>query len=104
MTPRKSGGSGPRKSPAIKVPIRDQTSAGGVVFRPYIRKKDGKPGFLVGLIERSQSGWWDLPKGHLEKGETEEQAAIREVEEESGLNAGGALGSFESVYRFFFLG
>lgn len=66
------------------LPPQDR-SAGGVVFRPYIRKKDGKPSFLVGLIERSQSGWWDLPKGHLEKGETPEQAAIREVEEESGL-------------------
>lgn len=67
------------------LPPQDR-SAGGVVFRPYIRKKDGKPSFLVGLIERSQSGWWDLPKGHLEKGETPEQAAIREVEEESGLH------------------
>ncbi|MBN9388217.1 MAG: NUDIX hydrolase [Chloroflexi bacterium] len=67
------------------LPPQDR-SAGGVVFRPYVRKKDGKPSFLVGLIERSQSGWWDLPKGHLEKGETPEQAAIREVEEESGLH------------------
>lgn len=60
-------------------------SAGGVIFRPYIRARDGKAGYLVGLIERSQSGWWDLPKGHLEEGETNEQAALREVEEEAGL-------------------
>jgi 8-oxo-dGTP pyrophosphatase MutT (NUDIX family) len=79
------------------LPPQDR-SAGGVVFRPYIRKKDGKPGFLVGLIERSQSGWWDLPKGHLEKGETEEQAAIREVEEESGLNGEIVLPLGEARY------
>ncbi len=60
-------------------------SAGGVVFRPYVRTRDNKAGYLVCLIERSQSGWWDLPKGHLEAGETEEQAALREVEEEAGL-------------------
>ncbi len=61
-------------------------SAGGVVFRPYVRMRDGRAGYLVGLIERAQSGWWDLPKGHLEKGETDEQAALREVEEEAGLD------------------
>lgn len=29
---------------------------------------------------------WDLPKGHIEEGETPEIAAIREVEEETGIN------------------
>lgn len=63
----------------------EDRSAGGVIYRPYKRVKDGKEGYLVSLIERSQTGWWDLPKGHLEDGETDEQAAIREVEEETGL-------------------
>lgn len=35
------------------------------------------------LIHRR--GHWDLPKGKIDKGETKEQAAIREVEEETGL-------------------
>ncbi len=67
--------------------IPQDRSAGGVVFRPYVRNRDGKQGYLVSLIERSQSGWWDLPKGHLEQGESDEQAALREVVEEAGLRA-----------------
>lgn len=31
---------------------------------------------------------WDFPKGHVEKGETLLQGAIRETEEESGLSVG----------------
>ena len=31
-------------------------------------------------------GIWDIPKGHLEKGESMEECAIREVEEETGIN------------------
>ena len=30
---------------------------------------------------------WSLPKGHLEDGETAEQAAVREVAEETGIDA-----------------
>ena len=30
---------------------------------------------------------WDLPKGHLEPGETKQQAALRELSEETGLQA-----------------
>ena len=30
---------------------------------------------------------WDLPKGHLDPGETKQQAALRELSEETGLNA-----------------
>ena len=32
-------------------------------------------------------GWWDLPKGHVEPGETTEEAALREVSEETGLHS-----------------
>lgn len=49
-------------------------AAGGVVMRP-------DNSFLI--IKRNEL--WDLPKGKLEKGESTEEAAIREVEEETGL-------------------
>ncbi|MDA0903236.1 MAG: NUDIX domain-containing protein [Bacteroidetes bacterium] len=55
---------------------RELAAAGGVV-----RDNDG----LVLWIERN--GKWDLPKGKLEPGESLEEAAIREVEEETGITS-----------------
>jgi 8-oxo-dGTP pyrophosphatase MutT (NUDIX family) len=52
-------------------------AAGGVVLR------DG----LVGVVHRPRYDDWSLPKGKLDEGETFEQAALREVEEETGLRA-----------------
>lgn len=49
-------------------------AAGGVVSN-----KEGK------LLFIRRIGRWDLPKGKIEKGESLEQAALREVEEETGL-------------------
>ncbi len=57
---------------------RIETSAGGVVFR-WI---DGEPRFL---LIRDPYRNWGLPKGHIEGGESPEEAALREVEEETGL-------------------
>jgi 8-oxo-dGTP pyrophosphatase MutT (NUDIX family) len=37
------------------------------------------------LLMIKRYGFWDLPKGHLEKGESLEECAIREVEEETGV-------------------
>ena len=50
-------------------------AAGGVV-----KNAENKVLFIFRL------GKWDLPKGKVDKGETLEQAAIREVEEECGIN------------------
>jgi 8-oxo-dGTP diphosphatase len=50
-------------------------AAGGVVVR------DGR----IAVVHRPRYDDWSLPKGKLEPGETFEQAALREVEEESGL-------------------
>lgn len=58
---------------------REERSAGGVVYRTI----DGRPHYL--LIRDSYHNW-GFPKGHLEKDEPAEQAALREVEEETGLS------------------
>jgi mutator protein MutT len=50
------------------------TAAGGVV--------ENEKGEILLIFRR---GKWDLPKGKLDKGETIEQCAVREVEEETGL-------------------
>ena len=50
-------------------------AAGGVVVR------DG----LVALVHRPRYDDWSLPKGKLDSGESFEEAALREISEETGL-------------------
>ena len=62
--------------------VRDEYSAGGVVLRPG---QDGEPEVL--LIATHEGERWGLPKGHIEPWETPEEAAVREVREETGVQA-----------------
>ena len=55
-------------------------AAGGLVHR---RRDDGVEEVL--LVHRPAYDDWSFPKGKLEAGESEEDAAAREVEEETGL-------------------
>lgn len=55
-------------------------AAGGVVLRNH---RGGEP--QVAIVHRARYGDWSLPKGKLDPGESEEAAALREVEEETGL-------------------
>ena len=59
----------------------EEVSAGGVVYR----KQGAEYEFLIG----KHSGYhkWVLPKGLVEKGESQMEAAVREVEEEVGVKA-----------------
>ena len=72
--------------PASKhIPTTREISAGGVVYRPT---DDGAIEVVL-ASRRTRRGQlaWGLAKGGIEIGETKEQAAIREVREETGLTA-----------------
>lgn len=64
----------------------DEVSAGGLVI-----DFSGTQGLLIGRIDQKDSArtrlLWSLPKGHIEIGETPEEAALREVMEETGIES-----------------
>lgn len=62
------------------VPRRKDYSAGGIAYQVGI---DGE--FEIALIATQRGTRWQLPKGTCEEGETPEETAMREVEEETGL-------------------
>jgi 8-oxo-dGTP pyrophosphatase MutT (NUDIX family) len=81
MTPRKSSGSTPNRSLRIKVPVKEQVSAGGVVFR-------GDKGRVeVVIVSVGGQNRWQLPKGLVEAGEKPEITAVREAREEGGVSS-----------------
>lgn len=50
---------------------------------PYRRTHRGTE--LLLLLQ--SSGWWSFPKGHMDRGESEQETALRETREETGLEA-----------------
>ena len=77
-----------KKAPPKRVYARrvNEVSAGGLVI-----DSTGTKGLLIGrrdLKDQTRERLlWSLPKGHIEEGETPEQAAIREVQEETGIES-----------------
>ena len=80
-----------------RLPEVEEVSAGGVI----IGVSDGVAQIAV-IARRNRAGRveWCLPKGHLEGGETPEQAAIREIEEETGIQ-GRVVGSLGTIDYWF---
>lgn len=54
------------------------------------------------LLLHYDAGHWDFPKGHLEKGESPEQAALRELKEETGITDAEILPGFVEKILYFF--
>ena len=78
--------------------MKFEKSAGGVV----VRVEDNEPRFL---LIRDGYGHWGFPKGHLERGERADTAALREVMEETGLRQLSLRGSIAAIeWRFRFRG
>jgi len=75
-------------------PVAWEVSAGAAVFRTV----NGRRLFLV---LRSPSGHFDFPKGHVEAGETEEEALRRETEEETGIRTLRILPGRTSIRYFY---
>ena len=73
---------------------RNEHSSGGAV----IDLRDGAP--FVAMIATRGRTRWGLPKGAVFEGETSEQAALREVQEETGLDA-EIVGRLDTIEYFF---
>ena len=73
---------------------KEEHSAGGVVFRIDA----GQPLYL--LIRDSYQNW-GFPKGHIEPGEQPDEAARREVIEETGIAAIAVRGCIDTIDWFF---
>jgi 8-oxo-dGTP pyrophosphatase MutT (NUDIX family) len=69
-------------APSASLPVSEETSAGGIVV------DHSDPELPAAVIARRTRGGrleWCLPKGHLEGDETAEEAAVREIREETGI-------------------
>jgi 8-oxo-dGTP pyrophosphatase MutT (NUDIX family) len=93
MTAQRRGAGSRDGRPRSRGPRRE-TSAGGVVFR----MADGRPSFL---LIRDSYGNWGFPKGHLERRERADTAALREVMEETGLRDVSVVGGIQTIQWYF---
>ncbi|MEJ2696080.1 MAG: NUDIX hydrolase [Candidatus Sulfobium sp.] len=78
--------------------LRRQTSSGGVIFR----RREGRA--EVVLVSVKGGKVWCLPKGLIDKGETPEVTAVREVREETGLTGKIVDGLGDITYWYYIKG
>ena len=77
------------------LPTVEQVSAGGVVYRIT------GGAIEIAIVKISDELRWHLPKGLIDTGETNEQAALREVREESGID-GEIVGLIDTIDYWFY--
>ena len=73
-----------------------EKSCGTVVFK---RQKDGS---IKYLLLHYGAGHWDFPKGKQEKNEKEEQTAVRELKEETGIEDTEFVDNFREAIKYFY--
>lgn len=73
----------------------EEVSAGAVIYN--VGKASGVRKYLV---LHYPAGHWDFPKGAIEREETEEQAAKREILEETGLRISGFAPGFRREIEY----
>jgi len=73
-------------------------SAGAIIFR----KEKRIIKYLLICYGRKEKFWWDFPRGEIKKGESEEEAARREIFEETGIRDLEFLPNFHESYKYFF--
>jgi 8-oxo-dGTP pyrophosphatase MutT (NUDIX family) len=74
--------------------VKSATSSGAIILREF----DGTLKIALAHHDRPDKSWV-LPKGHVEEGETIEQAALREIYEETGLQKVQLLKYLGSLVR-----
>src|SRR5215212_8395082 len=78
------------------MPVTHERSAGVLVFR--IPRRGANLEFL--LLDYGR--YWDYPKGHVEKGEDDLTAALRELAEETGIKDTEIIDGFRHQMTYFF--
>lgn len=76
--------------------LRRQTSSGGVIFR----RRGGRDEVILVSVKGGRV--WCLPKGLIDRGETPEVTAVREVREESGLT-GKIVGELGDITYWYYI-
>lgn len=74
-----------------------EKSAGAIIYR----MQDNKPYYL---LLHYPSGHWEFAKGHIEKGESPEEAAKREIKEETGIGDVKIIPGFKEYIKYSFRG
>ena len=72
-----------------------EKSCGAILFK---KQKEG----IKYLLLHYEAGHWDFPKGKQEKNEKEEQAAAREIKEETGVEDIEFVDGFREVIKYFY--
>jgi bis(5'-nucleosidyl)-tetraphosphatase len=75
--------------------LLEERSAGAIV----VHRSDSK---IEYLILHYPAGHWDFPKGNVEKGESELDAAIREIGEETGLTDLKFINGFKKMIQYYY--